>query len=130
MHTFWGAMYSHTSECHATTAMYHHGTAATVCESGAMAIEAIAFASAKAKSTQKQDKILETHWTRSNNGHLKNCASAPKLAKTSGQNFPLNPHLFSKQRGVVFKTKYGLFLTKHIKTFPSNEVKNACVLAN
>jgi hypothetical protein len=50
--------------------------------------------------------------------------------KQTGQNFQNNPHLFSKQPPIVFNLKWGLFLTKHIKTFPSNEVKNACVLAN
>jgi hypothetical protein len=34
--------------------MYQHGKAASVCESGAMAIGAIAFASAKANNAQKK----------------------------------------------------------------------------
>jgi hypothetical protein len=85
--------------------MYHHGKAATVCESGAMAIEPIAFASAKAKSTQKQDKLLETHWTRSNNVHLKNCASASKTGQNKWSKLSFKPPL-------VFKTTWGCFQNK------------------
>ena len=112
MHTFLGGVESHTSECRETTAMYQHGKAATVCESGAIAIGAIAFASAKAKNAHNTNKRLEAHWTRNNTVHLENCASPSNPGQNKWPKLSFKPPLVFKTTPTCFQHKVGVVSDK------------------